>query len=212
MPATQMVACMVFLPAVSRIQYNMLCNIWLQKIACISLVDVFALPKPLTAFHTQFIGYLILFDAARPYRCPDGSHCVLLLMLLLLLLVLLLPRNTDANKEDICCKVHTGQHPALGACCHGMQPAGATCSASGADSPINITEAAIVANGAWGRRRAEGTQCAADCATIGVGASWALLAGATRTKAKPGDTHIAIRCEGSCKSRCCRGSEGAGLA
>jgi hypothetical protein len=72
-----------------------------------SLVDVFALPK--TAFHTQFIGHLILFDAAWPYRSPDGSHCVLLLLLLLL------PPNTDANKEDICCKVHTGQHPALGA-------------------------------------------------------------------------------------------------
>jgi hypothetical protein len=92
--------------------------------------------------------------------------------------------------------------------CHSMQPAGA----AGADSPINITEAATNVNGAWGRRRAQGTQQAADCATRRVGASWALLAGATRTKAKPGKTLITIRCKGSCNSRYCCGSRGAGLA
>jgi hypothetical protein len=49
-----------------------------------------------------------------------------------------------------------------------MQPAGA----AGADSPINITEAATDVYGAWGRRRAQRTQQAADCATRRVGGSW----------------------------------------
>jgi hypothetical protein len=82
-----------------------------------------------------------------------------------------------------------------------MQPAGASCSASGANSPINITEAGTEGSGAWGRGRAQGTQRAADCATSGVGASWALLTGAIRTEAKPRETLIAIRCKGSCNSR-----------